>query len=66
MDDRVKTVVWFYTGADYLIVNAFLWRDKQALVECLEIVWSNNRAVIQEAEEQTPEKRFSSSGIDAA
>lgn len=65
MNDTLKTALWFYTGADYLIINSFLWRDKCALNECLEIVWNNNRVVIQEAEEQTPEMRFSSSGIDA-
>ena len=64
MDDALKTALWFSTGADYLIINSFLWRDKQALEECLEIVWNNNCAVIREAEEQTPEKRFSSSGLD--
>jgi len=64
MMDTLKTTLWFYTGADYLIINAFLWQNKAALEPCLEIVWNNNRAVIQEAEEQTPELRFHSSGID--
>lgn len=65
MRDTLKKTLWFYTGADYLIINSFLWRDKSALDECLEIVWNNNRAVIQEAVEQTPEKRFASFGTDA-
>lgn len=65
MSNLLNTTLWFYTGADYLIINSFLWRDKCALDECLEIVWNNNRAVIQEADELTPEIRFNSLGIDA-
>lgn len=65
MRDMLKTTLWFYTGADYLIINSFLWKNARALDECLEIVWNNNRGVIREAEEYTPEKRFLSSGIDA-
>lgn len=62
----LSTALWFYSGADYLIVNALLWRNLQALEACLQIVWDNNRAVIREARESTPEKRFSRCGIDAA
>lgn len=62
----LSTALWFYSGADYLIVNAFLWRNLQALDACLQIVWDNNRAVIREARESTPEKRFSRCGLEAA
>ena len=62
----LSTALWFYSGADYLIVNALLWRNLQALEACLQIVWDNNRAVIREARESTPEKRFSRCGLDAA
>ncbi|MGM9662245.1 MAG: hypothetical protein ACI3WR_04030 [Oscillospiraceae bacterium] len=65
MSNALKTSLWFYTGADYLIINAFLWKNKSALHECLEIVWNNNRGILREAEEQTPERRFRSAGIDA-
>ncbi|MGM9619129.1 MAG: hypothetical protein ACI3W8_04770 [Oscillospiraceae bacterium] len=65
MSNALKTSLWFYTGADYLIINAFLWKNKSALDECLEIVWNNNRGILREAEEQTPERRFCSAGIDA-
>lgn len=64
MHDQLKESVWFYTGADYLIVNAFLWKNKEALDPCIGIVWQNNLGVIHEAEEEGPEKRFSSSGLD--
>ena len=66
MNNELKTSLWFYTGADYLIINSFLWKDKGALEECMEIVWNNNRGMIREAEEQTAQRRFSSSGIDEA
>lgn len=62
----LSTALWFYSGADYLIVNALLWRNLQALEACLQIVWDNNRAVIREARESTPEKRFSRCGLEAA
>ena len=62
----LSTALWFYSGADYLIVNALLWRNTQALEACLKIVWDNNRAVIREARQSTPEKRFSGCGLDAA
>lgn len=65
MNNELKTSLWFYTGADYLVINAFLWKNKSALDKCLEIVWNNNRGIICEAEEQTAERRFCSSGIDA-
>lgn len=59
----LSTALWFYSGADYLIVNALLWRNTKALEACLKIVWDNNRAVIREARQSTPEKRFSGSGL---
>lgn len=62
----LSTALWFYSGADYLIVNALLWRNLQALEACLKIVWDNNRAVIREVRESTPEKRFSGCDLDAA
>ena len=64
MLDPVKEALWFYTAADYLIINAFLWKNTEAMEPCLEIVHSNNMGMIKEAEEQTPEKRFSFSGLD--
>ena len=64
MCDRLKMALWFYTGADYLIINSFLWQNRYALDECIQIVWNNNRNVIREAEEQTPKSRFGFSGID--
>lgn len=66
MTDRLKECVWFYTGADYLIINAFLWKNREALEPCIDIVRQNNLAVIREAEEEGPEERFASSGIDGA
>ena len=65
MLDPLSESLWFYTAADYLIINAFLWKNRQALEECIGIVWSNNRGVIAEAEAETPEKRFASTGLDA-
>ena len=59
MLDPLKEALWFYTAADYLIINAFLWKNTEAMEPCLEIVHGNNIKVIKEAEEQTPEKRFS-------
>ena len=64
MLDPVKEALWFYTAADYLIINAFLWKNTKAMAPCLEIVHKNNVGMIREAEEQTPEKRFSFSGLD--
>ncbi len=64
MLDPVKEALWFYTAADYLIINAFLWKNTEAMEPCLEIVHGNNVGIIKEAEEQTPEKRFSFSGLD--
>ena len=64
MQDRLEECVWFYTGADYLLINAFLWKNKEALEPCLGIVWQNNRDVIREAEEEGPETRFASSGLN--
>lgn len=66
MTDRLKECVWFYTGADYLIINAFLWKNKKALDPCIGIVWQNNRDVIREAEAEGPENRFASSRLDGA
>ena len=66
MTDRLKECVWFYTGADYLLINAFLWRNKEALEPCLGIVWQNNLDVIREAEAEGSEQRFASSGLDGA
>ena len=64
MTDQLRECVWFYTGADYLLINAFLWKNKKALEPCLGIVWQNNLDVIREAEEEGPEKRFASFGPD--
>ena len=64
MTDRLKECEWFYTGADYLVINAFLWKNREALEPCIDIVWQNNLAVIREAEEEGPEKRFASSGVE--
>lgn len=64
MDAKLKQTIWFYTGADYLVINAFLWKNTAALNDVIQIVWNNNRAVIGEAQEQTPQKRFESSGLD--
>ena len=58
MLDPVQESLWFYTAADYLVINAFLWRDTDALEECLELVWQNNLGMIREAEELGPEQRF--------
>ncbi len=66
MTDRLKECAWFYTGADYLVINAFLWKNREALDPCIGIVWENNRGVIREAEEEGPEKRFATSGLDGA
>ncbi len=66
MDDRLKESLWFYTGADYLIINAFLWINKEAMDPCIGIVWQNNRDVIREAKEEGPENRFAFSGLDGA
>ena len=66
MTDRLKECVWFYTGADYLVINAFLWRNREALDPCIGIVWQNNLDVIREAEAEGPENRFASSGLDGA
>ena len=66
MTDKLKECVWFYTGADYLVINAFLWRNREALDPCIGIVWQNNLDVIREAEEEGPETRFASSGLDGA
>lgn len=38
----------------------------QALEACLQIVWDNNCAVIREARQGTPEKRFPHCGLDTA
>lgn len=64
--DQLKECIWFYTGADYLIINAFLWKNKEALEPCIGIVWQNNRDVIREAEQEGANKRFASSGLDGA
>lgn len=66
MTDRLKECVWFYTGADYLVINAFLWRNREALDPCIGIVWQNNLDVIREAEAEGTENRFASSGLDGA
>lgn len=66
MTDPLKEALWFYTAADYLVVNSFLWRNAEALEPCLEIVYNNNAGVINEAREQTAEKRFAFSGLDCA
>ena len=58
MLDPVRESLWFYSAADYLVINAFLWRNDEALGPCLEIVRQNNLAVMAEAEEETPGKRF--------
>lgn len=63
--DRLKECVWFYTGADYLIINAFLWKNKEALEPCIDIVRENNLGMIREAE-KNPGRFFSSSGLDGA
>lgn len=54
----LKESLFFYTGADYLIINAFLWRNQEALAPCIDIVQQNNRGMIQEAVAATPSKRF--------
>ena len=64
MLDPVKEALWFYAAADYLTINAFLWKNTEAMEHCLKIVQGNNLGMIKEAEEQTPEKRFSFSGLD--
>ena len=63
---ELKECIWFYTGADYLIINAFLWRNREALEPCIDIVWENNKGVIREAEQEGAEKYFASSGLDGA
>ena len=64
MLDPLTESLWFYTAAEYLIVNAFLWRNKAALERCIDIVFQNDRAVIAEAQKETPEKRFAFSRLD--
>lgn len=64
MNDPLPECIWFYTGADYLIINAFLWKNKEALGPCLDVVWQNNRCVIREAEAEGPEKRFAEAPLD--
>ena len=54
MDESTKESVIFYTGADFLIINALLWRNKEVLDKCIEIVHKNNHGVIQEALKMTP------------
>ncbi|MBR4435794.1 MAG: hypothetical protein IKS90_06845 [Clostridia bacterium] len=64
MNDPNLEALWFYTAADYLLINAFLWRNTEALAPCLELVYNNNLSVIQEVEKLTPEKRFAFTGFD--
>ena len=64
MLDPVQETLWFYAAADYLVINAFLWKNEEALEPCLQIVHSNNAGMIREAEQQTPETRFAFSGLD--
>ncbi|MBO4384804.1 MAG: hypothetical protein J5854_05235 [Clostridia bacterium] len=65
MTETLKECVWFYTGADYLVINAFLWKNRDALDPCIEIVWQNNTGMIREAKKD-PGEFFSSSGLDGA
>lgn len=64
MLDPIKDALLFYTSADYLVVNAFLWKNTETLEPCLQIIHSNNIGMIKEAEQQTPEKRFAFSVLD--
>lgn len=47
MLDPVQESLWFYTAADYLVINSFLWRDTAALEACLELVWQNNSGMLR-------------------
>lgn len=59
--NRLQEALFFYTGADYLVINAFLWRNQKALLPCIEIVQQNNRGMISEALASTPGQRFDTS-----
>ena len=58
MNEVLKETLWFYTGADYHIVNSILWGNKNDFDEGVKIVYDNNIDVIKDAEEMTPEVRF--------
>ena len=58
MNESLKHLLRFYTGADYLIINALLWGNKSDLEQGIKAVHWNNTGVISEAKEMTPEVRF--------
>lgn len=62
--NHLEEALFFYTGADYLVINAFLWQNRSALDPCIDIVQQNNRGMIQEAVAATPSKRFGVSEED--
>ena len=65
MDDKITESIYFYTRADYLIVNALLWGNKEKIDNCIEKVYNNNKGMIKEAQDITPEKRFGMQKEDA-
>ena len=54
MNESVK----FFTGTDFLIINALLWGNEMGVERGIEAVYRNNTGVIREAEEMTPEVRW--------
>ena len=58
MNKALKEAIWFYTGADYLIVNSLLWCNKSGLERGIDAVYLNNIDMIKDAVEMTPEVRF--------
>jgi hypothetical protein len=58
MNEKIKESIRFYIGANYLIVNNLLWRNKTNLEKGIEAVHWNNTGVIREAIEMTHEVRW--------
>jgi len=54
----MKESIRFFTGADFLVINAFLWGNKIDLERGIEAVHGNNVGIIREAVEMTPEVRW--------
>ena len=58
MKDSTQESIRFYIGADFLIVNNILWGNKVNLNRGIKAVFANNKGIIREAMEMTPEVRW--------
>jgi len=58
ISEAAQESVYFFTGADFLLVNALLWRNDANVGRGIEAVYRNNTGIIQEAMEMTPAVRW--------